>query len=100
MKKDEMQCPDPQRRRLIQGVSLALGSLPLQATADLALPQQAALPSTSGKLPPRRAIYQGLVYFDRDGTGEAWDQPAGKHATRAYINSISQETFLRRHWFT
>lgn len=100
MKKNGMQCPDPQRRRLIQGASLALGGLPLQATSGLALPQQAVVPSTSGKLPPRRAIYQGLAYFDRDGSGEAWDQPAGNHATRAYISSIPQEVFLRRHWFT
>lgn len=100
MNRDNTPCTDPQRRRLLQGAGLALGSLPLQATTALARPQQAASTSAAGKLPPRRAVYQGLAYFDRDGSGEAWDQPAGNHATRAYINSIPQEVFLRRHWFT
>ena len=85
------------RRGFLTGVSVTLAGLPLQTVA--AAPD----PKANGPFPyapPQRAVYQGLAYLDHDGVGEAWDKPAGNQATRDYVNSISQETFLRRHWFT
>jgi hypothetical protein len=85
------------RRGFLTGVSVALGALPLQALAagDSSV---AALATVKGK--PRRAIHQQLAYIDHDGIGEVWDAPRGNQSTRDYVNSLTQEAFLRRHWFT
>ncbi len=85
------------RRGFLTGVSVALGCLPLQA---LAATGTAAVAQGSTKSQPRRAIHQQLAYFDHDGVGEVYDAPRGNQATRDYVASLSQEAFLRRHWFT
>jgi hypothetical protein len=85
------------RRGFLTGVSVTLGALPLQA---LAARDSAAAVSASTKGKPRRAIHQQLAYIDHDGVGEVWDAPSGNQSTRDYVNSLTQEAFLRRHWFT
>ena len=85
------------RRGFLAGVTASLGSLPLQSLAAASGDKG---PTQRGQLSPHRAVYQGLAYIDHDGLGDTWDKPPGNQATRDYINSISQETFLRRHWFT
>lgn len=85
------------RRGFLTGVSVALGGLPLQA---LAVTDAAPAAKSSVKGQSRRAIHQQLAYFDQDGVGEAWDAPRGNQSTRDYVNSLTQEEFLRRHWFT
>lgn len=92
------------RRGFLAGVGVALGSLPLQT---LAAP--AALAASAPAEPPqrpvrsgagRRAIHQDLAYLDRDGVGTPYDAPRGNQATRDYVNGLTQEEFLRRHWFS
>ena len=85
------------RRGFLTGVSVALGGLPLQA---LAACDATAAAKFSVNAQPRRAIHQQLAYFDHDGVGEAWNAPRGNQSTRDYVNSLTQEEFLRRHWFT
>ena len=85
------------RRGFLTGASVALGALPLQA---LAASDSAAAARSTVKDKPRRAIHQQLAYIDHDGVGEAWDAPQGNQSTRDYVNSLTQEEFLRRHWFT
>lgn len=85
------------RRGFLTGVTVALGGLPLQA---LAATDTAAAAKATSKGKPRRAIHQQLAYIDHDGVGEVWDAPRGNQSTRDYVNSLTQEEFLRRHWFT
>lgn len=85
------------RRGFLAGMSVTLGNLPLQTLADEP-GTRPVLPSR--QVPPQRAVYQGLAYIDHDGLGQPWDKPPGNQATRDYVNSISREDFLRRHWFT
>ena len=85
------------RRGFLTGVSVALGGLPLQALAAKDAAAEAKVPA---KGQPRRAIHQQLAYFDHDGVGEVYDAPRGNQATRDYVAGLSQEAFLRRHWFT
>lgn len=85
------------RRGFLTGVSVALGALPLQA---LAVTESSIAAKATTKGQPRRAIHQQLAYFDHDGVGEIYDAPVGNQTTRDYVNSLTQEEFLRRHWFT
>lgn len=84
------------RRGFLTGVSAALGALPLQAFAT----PEAATAKVTTKGQRRRAIHQELAYIDHDGVGEVYDAPLGNQATRDYVASLTQEEFLRRHWFT
>jgi hypothetical protein len=91
--------PELDRRGFITGIGAVLGSLPLQtlaATPADPLRNSAAL----GTGQPRRAIHQELAYLDHEGVGHVYDAPRGNQATRDYVNSLTQEQFLRRHWFT
>jgi hypothetical protein len=85
------------RRGFLAGVGVALSGLPVQALA--AAPAEAAAHQMP-KGTPRRAIHQDLAYIDSDGIGAAYDAPHGNQATRDYVNSLTQEQFLSRHWFT
>jgi hypothetical protein len=45
-----------------------------------------------------RAVHQQQPYVDHSGTGESyWPAPANR-STVAYLNGLSEEEFLRRHW--
>ncbi len=80
------------------GVGVALGGLPLPALANT--PAAAAQGAAAAARQPRRAIHQELAYIDYDGVGESYEAPRGNQSTRDYVNSLTQEEFLRRHWFT
>jgi len=81
------------RRGFITGFGLAVTGLPLQGLAYGNGPGP-----VRGQ--PRRAVFQQQAYFDFDGVGERYEAPRGNQATRDYVDSISELTFLRRHWFT
>jgi hypothetical protein len=85
------------RRGFLTGVSVALGGLPLQA---LATTGSAVAERAAPKGQARRAIHQQLAYIDYRGVGEAYDAPRGNQSTRDYVASLTQEEFLRKHWFT
>lgn len=92
------------RRGFLTGVGVALGTLPLQtfAAADTgaALASAAAQRTAAARGTGQRAIHQDLAYIDHDGLGRPYDAPRGNQSTRDYINSLTQEEFLRRHWFS
>lgn len=81
------------RRGFLTGFGLAVTSLPLQGLAY-----------SNGSVPvrgqPQRAVFQQQAYFDFDGVGERYEAPLGNQATRDYVASLGEETFLRRHWFS
>lgn len=81
------------RRDFLFGLGVSITGIPwsLQSWSTPA-PLQDAL--------PQRAIYQQMSYFNFDSAGETFTQPSYNHSTKEYINSISHETFLSRHWFT
>lgn len=85
------------RRGFLAGVGATLGGLPLQALAAAA-PAAGIAGAPRGQ--PRRAIHQDLAYIDHDGVGTEYDAPRGNQSTRDYVASLTQEEFLRRHWFT
>jgi hypothetical protein len=85
------------RRGFLTGVSVALGALPLQV---LAAADPAVAVKVAGRTQPRRAIHQDLAYLDHDGVGAVYEAPRGNQATRDYLAGLTQEEFLRRHWFT
>lgn len=81
------------RRGFLAGIGVAFSSAPLSVlagTADL---------TAHGKAMPKRAVYNQQSYISFDGTGEAYEHPGGNKSTRDYINSLSREEYLRRHWF-
>lgn len=90
------------RRGFISGLGagVALGGLPLPALANTPTATAHSAAAAVGAGQPRRAIHQELAYIDYDGVGEAYDAPRGNQSTRDYVNSLTQEEFLRRHWFT
>jgi hypothetical protein len=81
------------RRGFLTGFGLAVTGLPLQCFAMdncvVRKPGQA-----------QRAIFQQQAYFDFDGVGDRYEAPLGNQATRDYVASLNEESFLRRHWFT
>jgi hypothetical protein len=87
------------RRRFLVWASCLVGSGGLATRASWqALIGRA--PRSVGVLPaPRRAVFREMPYFSFDGTGEAYERPAGDRGTRNYVDRIGAEEFLRRHWF-
>ena len=51
---------------------------------------------------PQAATFQQMPYISFDGTGEQYMAPrvsGANKSTRHYVDSISDEEYLRRHWF-
>lgn len=86
------------RRGFLVGISATLGAVPLSGVVAAAPVTNAG--SVVAGTPARRAIHQELAYLDQDGVGVVYDAPRGNQATRDYVNRLTQEEFLRRHWFT
>lgn len=84
------------RRDLLKGlgVTAAVPAAPLVAHEA---PQDTA---TDPARLPRAAVFQQQTYFNFDGNGEVYSPPAGNKSTVEYRASLSEEEFLRRHWFS
>lgn len=84
------------RRAFLQGISVASAAplVPTAATADA--PDVATDPLCT----PQPAVFQQQVYFSFDGSGAAYTPPAANSSTVAYRAGLSEEEFLRRHWFS
>lgn len=54
--------------------------------------------TTAQLQPAQRSVHAGMAYVSFDGTGTPWQAPAGNNRTRDYVNSLSREEYLRRHW--
>lgn len=80
------------RRGFLAGIGVAFASAPLTAMAT----GQAG--TTTADMPAQRAVFNQMSYVSFDGTGEHYDPPQGNRSTRDYINSLSREEYLRRHW--
>jgi hypothetical protein len=82
------------RRAFLKGLGLA-SAVPVAPLAT-AKEQDAA---TDPARRPQGAVFQQQAYFDFDGAGEVYTPPAGNKSTQDYRASLSEEEFLRRHWF-
>jgi len=88
------------RRDLLKGATISatagvtLPLLPSQSEAA-AIDQQ--IPTTSQYR--QRALHQQVPYFDYSGGGELYVAPTGTTRTADYAASLTDEEFLRRHWF-
>jgi len=54
--------------------------------------------TTAQLLPAQRSVHDGMAYVSFDGTGTPWQAPLDSNRTRDYVNSLSREEYLRRHW--
>mgnify|MGYP000848807490 FL=1 len=84
-------------KRATVGVT-ASATLPLLPTAGSAAPvhDHASTESTECR---QRALHQQVPYFDYSGGGEVYVAPTGTTRTADYAASLTDEEFLRRHWF-
>lgn len=82
------------RRGFLTGVSVVLTGLPLQSFATV--PLQAAAQQGMAT----RALHQQMPYFSFESGAESYLKPVKATATRDYVASLSEEEFLRRHWFS
>ncbi len=71
------------------GVAFATAPLTVMATCNVA---------GTVETPAHRAVYNQMPYISFDGTGEHYESPQGNRSTRDYVNSLSREEYLRRHW--
>lgn len=94
--------PELDRRGFLTAVGVALGTVPLQTLAATAAVTADAAQQHKGSAggSGQRAIHQELAYIDHDGLGRPYDAPRGNQSTRDYVNSLTPEEFLRRHWFS
>jgi hypothetical protein len=83
------------RRAFLKGLGLA-SAVPVAPLA--AAKEQDAATDPTRK--PQGAVFQQQTYFNFDGHGEAYTPPAGNKSTQDYRASLSEEEFLRRHWFS
>ncbi|HTQ99670.1 MAG TPA: hypothetical protein VMH83_06760 [Candidatus Acidoferrum sp.] len=83
------------RRQFLSGISLAVAATPLPAVA-LADGATSFAPVTYAA----RAVYQQQTFIDLTGHADRYTPPQGNHSTRVYRASLSDEEFLRRHWFS
>ena len=83
------------RRAFLQGlgVATAVPAVPLASGHDR---DAAADPAQQA----HGAVFQQQAYFNFDGAGEAYTPPAFNKSTVDYRASLSEEEFLRRHWFS
>ena len=80
------------RRQFQAGV--AIGAAPLPAVT---------LASSTGFAPvtyAARAVHQQQSFIDLTGHADRYTPPAGNHSTQAYRALLSEEEFLRKHWFS
>ncbi len=83
------------RRQFLGGVSVAVVIAPLPAVT-LAGPSASFSPVHYAA----RAVHQQLSFIDLSGHAGRYTAPAGNHSTRAYRAGLSEEEFLRKHWFS
>ena len=81
------------RRGFLAGIGVAFGSVPVSALAGT------AVDVAQGGSVPQRAVSDQLPYVSFDGTGRPFDATRNNSSTRDYVNSLSREEYLRRHWF-
>jgi hypothetical protein len=84
------------RRAFLKGLGAAT-ALPLAPVADATQQRDA---TTDVACQPCAAVFQQQVYFNFDGNGEIYTPPTGNKSTQDYRASLSEEEFLRRHWFS
>ena len=89
------------RRDLLKGATVgvtASATLPLlPGTSSAAmLPDQTSHATADCR---QRALHQQTPYFDYSGGGELYVAPTGTTRTADYAASLTDEEFLRRHWF-
>jgi hypothetical protein len=82
------------RRQFLGGVA-AVVTAPLPAVA---------LTDSSVAFSPvqyaARAVHQQQSFIDMSGHAGRYSAPSGNHSTRAYRATLTDEEFLRRHWFS
>jgi hypothetical protein len=84
------------RRSFLQGLGVAT-ALPLAPSVDASETKDAA---SDPACAPRAAVFGQQAYFNFDGSGEGYTRPAVNKSTVDYRASLSNEEFLRRHWFS
>lgn len=80
------------RRQFLQG-GVAAGSVLLPALNEAG---QVWLSSAAGQ--GLRAVHLQQTYIDHSGTGESYRPAPANRSTVEYLNGLSEEEFLRRHW--
>ncbi|MDT8399878.1 MAG: hypothetical protein RQ899_14825 [Pseudomonadales bacterium] len=80
------------RRTFLGAVGVLASNVPLPTLGS-------AKQDTDHWQQPRRCVFQQMPYVSFDGVGESYDVPTGNQSTREYLDSISREEYLRRHWF-
>ena len=83
------------RRQFIGGVGSAAVLAPLPA---LSITWQ--LGAVKASAYGVRAVYQQQMFVDYSGLADRYTPPQGNASTRAYRASLTDEEFLRRHWFS
>ena len=83
------------RRQFLNGVSVAVVVAPLPGVV-LAGPSTSFSPVQYAA----HAVHQQQLFIDLSGHADRYTAPQGNHSTRAYRSTLSQEEFLRRHWFS
>jgi hypothetical protein len=84
------------RRSFLQGLGIATAA-PLAAGVNASAAQD---PVTDPAQAPQGAVFQQQAYFSFDGKGDTYTPPAANKSTADYRASLSEEEFLRRHWFS
>ncbi len=80
------------RRGFLAGIGISITGVPLQA---MSMPRDIAV---TGHAKPRPCVFNQMPYISFDGTGSSYDNTGLNCSTRDYVNSMSREEFLRRHW--
>jgi hypothetical protein len=80
------------RRHFLGSLSLAAGSAQLPSVL---FTKEVLAAQLSGQ----RAVFQQQSYQDYSGQGDIYNPPVANRSTRLYVRALSDEEFLRRHWF-
>jgi len=75
----------------------------LVATAPLSIPGEENFTEVAWWSSPQAAVFNQMPYTSFDGTSEQYMAPRVSGAiknTRDYVDSISHEEYMRRHWLT
>ena len=84
------------RRSFLVGTGILAGSAPFSVMSEK------TSTVTANWAPPQQAVFNEMPYINFDGTGKQHHVPRVSGAnknTRDYVDSISHEEYLRRHWF-
>ncbi len=85
------------RRQFLVGSGLLAATAPLSVLGEQDFTEVACWST------PQAAVFNQMPYTSFDGTGEQYKAPrvsGASKSTRDYVDSISHEEYLRRHWLT